>query len=52
MKPGDSLTLRIERVHGDQYEVSYPKEEEAEAPPEPAAAPEGGGDAEMAGMMQ
>ena len=40
MKPGDELTLKVVRVHDDQYEVEYssePKGESEELKPEPMA---------------
>lgn len=45
MKPGDTITLNIERVLEGQYEVSYQKEGERSEEPKPAS-----GD-DMAEMM-
>lgn len=57
-KPGDEISLKIVRFHDDSVEVcpcgDNEEAEEGEAPMEEAPMPEagGGGDAEMAGMMQ
>jgi hypothetical protein len=49
MKPGDEVTLKIERVLEDQYEASYtPKGGEEESEPAAEMPPQ---DEEMAGMM-
>jgi hypothetical protein len=51
MKPGDELVLKIDRVHGEEYEVSYaPKEESPEEAPPESAPPSG--DPQMASMME
>jgi len=52
MKPGDTIPVKVVRIHEDQYEVSYEpeKKEETEEPMAPEApAGEGG---EMESMMQ
>jgi hypothetical protein len=54
MSPGDELVLKVVRVHGDQYEVSYspaPKEEE-EAPPEESGPAKADLPGEMSSMME
>jgi hypothetical protein len=57
-KPGEEVVLQVVAIHGDRVEVKYAAEPAAEqTPPKeapmPAAAPTGGGgDREMAAMMQ
>lgn len=53
-QPGDEIVLKINRIMDDQVEVSYAPEKggEDKGGEEKAEMPEGGGDAEMAGMME
>jgi hypothetical protein len=51
-KPGDRLLLKIEAVHDDEIEVSYPTEKEEEPGNAEEPMPSGGGNAEMQGMME
>lgn len=50
-KPGDKIILKIEAIHGDEVEVSYPEEGADEPAADKAAAPPAGG-GEMAPMME
>ncbi len=51
MKPGDMINLKIDRVHDDQYQVSYIPEQTEETGEEQAAPPEASPDQDMASMM-
>lgn len=51
MKPGDKLSLTVDRVHDDQYEVSYRPEESREEESE-ASEPSAMGDSGMGAMMR
>jgi len=52
-KPGDEIVLKITAIRDDEVVVEYApaKGSEGKGGGEEAAAPEGGGDGEMAGMM-